>query len=358
MLKLTGRPVGLINSSWGGTPAQAWTSYEGLQSVPQLVEYAESHKKLLGGYDAALAAYPQSLEQFQKRHDEWLITGKPKNDAALSEWNDARKAALASGQTEPPRPVLVPEPQKPDLGGGPGHSTALFNGMIAPIIPYGIKGAIWYQGEANGGKGMEYRYLFRAMIQSWRNQWAQGDFPFFYVQLPDFQSPWGLLRESQLLTLSLPKTGMAVAIDVGTIKNIHPPYKEVVGDRLALVAEHVAYGKDVEYSGPIYKSMRVEGNAIRIQFDHALGLKTGKPPVNGADMAEVPSERLVTFTVAGADEQWYPADAKIDGSTILVSNPQVQAPIAVRFGWDPPSICNLYNGAGLPASPFRTDDWK
>jgi len=354
----TGKPVGLISSSVGGTFAQAWTSYEGLQSAPQLAIYAQAQKKLLGGYDAALAAYPQTLLEFQQKHDAWLKTDKPKNDAALELWNSEQAAAIAASQPEPARPALIPEPKKPDLSGGQGHPTALYNGMIAPVIPYGIKGAIWYQGEANAGKGIEYRYLFRALIQSWRDKWGEGDFPFLFVQLPDYQFSWALLRESQLDALALRNTGMAVTIDAGTVKNIHPPFKEVVGDRLALVAEHVAYGKDIEYSGPLYKSMRVEGSAIRILFDHAAGLRIGKAPVSGPDTANVPADKLVTFIVAGTDKQWQPADAKIEGNTIVVSSPNVKEPVAVRFGWDPPSICNLYNKAGLPASPFRTDVWQ
>ncbi len=356
--KFTGRPVGLINSSEGGTPAEAWTSYEGLQSSPQLASYAEAHKKLLEGYDAALAAYPQTLQEFQQAHDAWLTKDKPEYDAAMAKWNSDREAAIAAGRQSPPRPVLIPAPKKPDLSGGIGHPTALYNGMIAPIIPYGIKGVIWYQGESNAGKGIEYRNLFRALIQSWRDKWGEGDFPFLFVQLPDFQLSWALLREAQLDALSLQNTGMAVTIDAGLIKNLHPPFKEVVADRLALVAAHVAYGKDVEYSGPLYKSMRVENGTIRILFDHAEGLRAEKAPVSDPDMADVPAGKLVTFTIAGADKHWQPAEAKIEGDSVVVSSPNVKEPVAVRFGWDPPPICNLYNKAGLPASPFRTDDWQ
>jgi sialate O-acetylesterase len=356
--RITGMPVGLISTSVGGTPAQAWMSYEALQSAPQLAAYADSQRKLLDSYDATMAAFPQALQEFQQKHEAWLKTDKPQNDAALAKWYSDRAAAAAVGQKEPDRPALIPEPKKPDPSGGPGHPTALYNGMIAPIIPFGIKGVIWYQGEANAGKGAEYRYLFSALIQSWREKWGEGDFPFLFVQLPDYQFSWALLRESQLETLSLRNTGMVVSIDAGTIKNIHPPFKEVIGDRLALVAEHVAYGREIEYSGPIYKSMRVEDDAIRILFDHAEGLKTAKPPVSGPDTTEVPVDKLVTFTIAGEDKKWQPADATIDGDTVIVRSPNVKQPVAVRFGWDPPSICNLYNKSGLPASPFRTDDWQ
>jgi len=192
--KFTGLPVGLIETNWGGTPAEAWTSYEGLQATPQLARYVEQHQQLLAGYDAALVVYPQTLQAFQQEHDEWLKLGKPTNDAAFAKWSAENKAAVAARQSELPRPTMIPEPQKPDLAGGPGHPTALFNGMTAPLVLYGIKGAIWYQGEANGSRGLECRYLFRAIIQSWREKWGQGDFPFLFVQLPDFQSPWGFFH--------------------------------------------------------------------------------------------------------------------------------------------------------------------
>jgi sialate O-acetylesterase len=354
----TGLPVGLIDTAWGGTPAEAWTSYEGLQSAPQLAIYAGKHQQLLDGYEAAQVSHLQKLREFQAEHDEWSATSNPKNDAALAKWATDNAAALASGQPAIPRPAMIPEPREPALPVGPGSPAVLFNGMITPLIPYGIKGAIWYQGESNGGRGLEYRYLFRAMIQSWRDKWGQGDFPFLYVQLPDSLSQWELLRESQLDTLSLPNTGMAVTIDVGTIKNLHPPFKEIVGHRLALVGEHVAYGKDVDYAGPMYKSMLVEGATIRITFNHAEGLKIGTPPVSGPDTADVPRDKLVSFTIAAADRQWHPAEARIDGNTVVVSSADVKEPVAVRFGWNPPSVCNLYNKAELPASPFRTDDWQ
>lgn len=356
--RFTGKPVGLIHSSWGGTPAEAWTSLEGLAKDAILAKYLDQHKKLLAGYDAASAAYPQVLADFKAKDAEWNQVSKPINDAAMKQWHAQADAASVAGQPEPPFPHLVPEPQKPDLAGGAGHPTALFNGMIAPLIPYAIKGAIWYQGEANGSRGTEYRVLFPRMIDSWREKWGEGDFPFLFVQLPDFNSPWGLLREAQLKTLSLPNTGMVVAIDVGTPKNVHPPYKETVGDRMALVGEHVAYGKDLVYSGPIYKSMHIEDSAIRITFDQiGSGLIIGSAPVKGRDMATVSTSELQTFTIAGADRQWFSAEAKIDGDTVVVSSPQVKTPVAVRYGWDPPPVCNLYNKDGLPASPFRTDDW-
>jgi sialate O-acetylesterase len=230
--------------------------------------------------------------------------------------------------------------------------------MIAPLVPYAIKGAIWYQGEANGGRGAEYRATLGALINDWRAKWNEGNFPFLLVQLPEYQDAWGLLRESQLKTLELPNTGMAVAIDVGVEHNIHPPFKEIAGDRLALAAEHVAYGANLVYSGPIYSSMQAEGNAIRLSFDHVGGgLTIGASGASGHGFVPAPTDHLVMFTIAGEDKQWFPAEARIEGDAIVVSNSEVPHPVAVRYGWDPPGICNLYNKEGLPASPFRTDAW-
>jgi sialate O-acetylesterase len=356
--QFTGNPVGLIHSSWGGTPAEAWTSFDYLKKDPDLAPLADKHTQLLANYDASVAAYPQTLAAYQVKEDEWKRVTKPANDAAMQQWQQQAKAAAAAGQPEPARPRLQAEPSKPDLNGGQYHPTALFNGMIAPLIPYAIKGAIWYQGEANSGRAAEYRILFPRMIESWREKWGEGDFPFLYVQLPNYESPWSLTREAQADTLSLPNTGMAVTIDIGTVKNIHPPYKEIVGARLALVAEHVAYGKDLVYTGPVYKSMKVEKNAIRIAFDHVGGgLTIGPTPVSGPDITPAPTNALVTFTVAGEDKRWLAAQAHIDGDTVVVSSPDVAHPVAVRYGWETPPICNLYNKEGLPAAPFRSDAW-
>jgi sialate O-acetylesterase len=226
--------------------------------------------------------------------------------------------------------------------------------MIAPIVPYAIQGAIWYQGESNVGRAYEYRTLFPAMIRDWREVWGQGDFPFLFVQLANFmptrpepgESAWAELREAQLLTLSLPKTGMAVAIDIGDANDIHPRNKQDAGKRLALNALAIAYGEKVVYSGPIYARMKREGNAVRLYFQHVDG---GLTTPNG--------EPLKGFAIAGADRKFVWAEARIEGSMVAVHSSQVPQPVAVRYGWADNPVCNLYNKVGLPASPFRTDDW-
>lgn len=234
-------------------------------------------------------------------------------------------------------------------------ASVLFNGMVNGLIPYAIKGAIWYQGESNAGNAYVYRERFPAMINDWRARWSQGDFPFLWVQLANFgeapekpeKSSWTVLRESQHATLDLPKTGMALAIDLGEAADIHPTNKQDVGKRLALAARSVAYGESLVYSGPTYKMMTVEGDAIRIHYDHVGG---GLEARGGA---------LKQFAIAGEDRNFVWAEAAIDGDTVLVRAPKVPAPVAVRYAWaSNPEGCNLYNREGLPASPFRTDTWK
>jgi sialate O-acetylesterase len=242
----------------------------------------------------------------------------------------------------------------------------LYNGMIAPLIPYAIKGAIWYQGESNAGNGLEYQTLFPRMISGWREKWNQGDFPFLYVQLANFMAPqvksseggWAELREAQLKTLSLPNTGMAVIIDIGDAHDIHPKDKIDVGLRLALAAKHVAYKQDLVYSGPIYDSMKIEGNKIRLTFkDTGSGLQMSASPWTPTGVPVPAPTELTGFAIAGADQNWVWAKAQIDGNSVVVSSDQVPSPVAVRYGWASNPPCNLYNKEGLPASPFRTDDW-
>lgn len=235
----------------------------------------------------------------------------------------------------------------------PYHPGVLFNAMVHPLIPYTIRGAIWYQGEANTWRAYQYRDLLPVMIQDWRRRW-NNDFPFYIVQLAAYtdikenpeESDWAELREAQLKTLNLENTGMAVTIDIGDAKDIHPKNKQEVGRRLALIAMADVYGEKIEYSGPLYDSYRIEGDTIRIRFTHVeSGLKT-------SDGGE-----LKGFAIAGPDHKFYWAEARIDGQDVLVYSPQVKMPVAVRYAWANNPVCNLYNGAGLPASPFRTDDW-
>ena len=231
---------------------------------------------------------------------------------------------------------------------------ALFNGMVAPLIPYALKGVIWYQGESNAGRPEEYEALQVAQIADWRHQWEQPDLPFLYVQLPNFmdvdympsESNWALMREAQLKALSVPNTGMAVTIDLGEWNDIHPDRKKPVGDRLALAALKVAYGNDeVVASGPVYRSSSVEGGRVIIQFDHV-----------GSGLVSNDGEPLKWFAIAGADKEFVWAEAKIEGDSVIVWSDQVGNPKYVRYAWmDNPLGANLYNQEGLPASPFRTD---
>jgi len=226
--------------------------------------------------------------------------------------------------------------------------------MIAPLIPYGIRGVIWYQGESNASRAYQYRTLFPAMIRDWRRNWGQGEFPFLFVQLANFmqtspqpsESAWAELREAQLMTLSLPNTGMAVIIDIGEAADIHPKNKQDVGKRLALWALAKTYGKDIVYSGPLYKSMEIKGGKVVLHFDHV-----------GTGLVAKGGEPLKGFAIAGKDRKFVWADARIVGDTVVVSSPEVPEPVAVRYAWADNPVCNLYNEQGLPASPFRTDDW-
>jgi len=232
----------------------------------------------------------------------------------------------------------------------------LYNAMIAPLIKYPIKGVIWYQGESNSDRAMEYRRLFPALIADWRINWKQGYFPFLYVQLPNFmearpepsESNWALLREAQLKTLSVPNTAMVVAIDLGEWNDVHPLNKKDVGKRLALAARKVAYGDDeVVYSGPIYESMKIDHDKVTLTFKHI-----------GSGLMARDEGELKGFAICGTDSQFVWAQAKIEGDKIIVWNHNITNPIAVRYAWaDNPADANLYNQEGLPASPFRTDEF-
>jgi sialate O-acetylesterase len=239
----------------------------------------------------------------------------------------------------------LPDPPRPPSG--------LYKGMISPLTEYRIRGALWYQGESNTQRAFQYRSLLPALIRGWRAGWKEGDFPFLIVQLPNqghsaefADSWWAELREAQLFTAkTVPNTGLAVTIDVGESANLHPPRKREIGERLARWALATTYGKKLAYSGPLYESMRVEGKEIRIHFQHAgSGLETK-------------GETLQGFTIASADKRFHRATARIDGASIVVSSLDVEAPVAVRYAWADSPECNLFNKEGLPASPFRTDDW-
>ena len=246
----------------------------------------------------------------------------------------------------------------------PNVATVLYNGMIAPLVPFGIKGAIWYQGESNAGRNEQYRRLLPALITDWRSRFGVSPFPFYIVQLANFMAqdteprddPWPGLREAQYLTAkNTPNTGLAVTIDIGDGADIHPKNKQDVGKRLALAALAQTYGKKIEYSGPIYKSMKADGGKIVLTFTHlGGGLVVGNPPGAADDGSLV--NLLHGFAIAGADGKFVWADAKIEGDTVVVSSAQIPKPTAVHYAWSNNPVCNLYNKANLPAVPFRTDN--
>jgi sialate O-acetylesterase len=327
LLKVLNVPVGIIHSSWGGTPAEAWTSRGTLESDPDFTSILDAGTKLL-------SPYPKIFQDFEQR---------------LGQWRQDSDKAESDGAPVPPAPTAPDDPRR-----HPWRPAGLFNAMIMPLTPYAIRGAIWYQGESNADRPAQYRKLFPAMIRDWRRVWEEGDFPFLFVQLANWgisqpRSNWAELREAQLMTLSLPKTGMAVAIDIGDGSDIHPKNKQDVGYRLALAAQAVAYGRDVMYSGPIYESMAVEGDKIRLRFKCVYG---------GLVAKNSPSSSLSGFEIAGDDHKFVAAEAQIDGNTVVARSEKVPHPVAVRYAWAMNPLCNLYNRSGLPASPFRTDDWE
>ncbi len=311
-------PIGLIDSSWGGTPVEAWTSLDAISSDAALMPLFASWARMNdSGVRARLARTHQ-----------------------IEAWRTAAASARAGGQPEPQFPW---KPNDRDSWSPAG----LYNAMIAPLTPFPVRGAIWYQGETNATieRAPLYARLFRAMILDWRRAWGEPDMPFLFVQLANFKTGpedrWPELREAQTDALALRNTGMAVTIDIGDPNNIHPRDKQDVGARLALAADAIAYGGKREYSGPLFTRAVPEGTALRVWFDHASGLK-GK---GGA---------LRGFEIAGLDGKYVPASADIDGSSIVVSSPQVSTPVAVRYAWADNPDANLYNSAGLPASPFRS----
>jgi sialate O-acetylesterase len=457
-------PIGLINASLGGSPAESWMTEQALKSFPEYLEEArrfkdsslvrnieEGDNKRIGAWYGLLAQKDSGYKDAQgswyrpgmntsgweamKIPGYWTSTGLgPVNGAVwfrrefdvpsqmagkaaklnLGRIVDADSAFVNGifvgtvGYQYPPRRYEIPEgvlhdgrntivvriisnagqggfvPDKPyeivegdqtiDLKGEWKYRVGatmeplasqtfirwkpegLHNAMLAPLLSYRIKGVIWYQGESNTGKPLEYRDLFTALIKDWRQGWQQGDIPFLFVQLPNFMKPssepsesnWALLREAQLKTLSLPNTAMAVTIDIGEWNDVHPLDKKDVGRRLALAAQRMAYGDtSVVYSGPAYKSMSVEGNRINLSFSSI-----------GRGLTVKGGEDLKCFAIAGNDRKFVWAHATIEGDKVIISSDEVPNPVAVRYAWaDNPEGANLYNKDGLPATPFRTDDW-
>ena len=317
-----GVPVGLIDNAWGGSAAEAW--------IPRdILEKAGQYDELLASWDEKAAAMTDKIFATEvAAYKKWVADG---------EQGEKRRAPRDS-RTSQHRPAN------------------LFNGVLYPIIGYGIRGVIWYQGESNIGRAYQYRNLFPLMITTWRQHWRQGDFPFYWVQLADFKqeapeprdSAWAELREAQSMTLNLANTGQAVIIDAGEGRDIHPRDKETVANRLARIALARDYGVEMAWQSPSYDSMRIDGNAISIQLKHVSegGLHT-------FDVYEV-----MGFEIAGADQKFVWAEAKLEGKNkIKVSSPQVLKPVAVRYAWGDNPVVNLQDRNGLPVTPFRTDNW-
>ncbi len=371
----TQQPVGLIESAYGGTRIHSWTSLDTLQTMPEKVSAAKSAADFRDHYDQIKQTYETlTLPAWNATLAKWKDDNKAALDAFAADtatWQAAAKAAAAQHQPAPPRPRAPKEPRPPR---DPIHdsqaSCALYNGMIAPLIPFAIKGTIWYQGESNSGEWGVYKVELPALIKDWRSHWGQGDFPFLVVQLPNFtvaktpdgSSPWAEMRQIQANAASLPNVGYSVNIDIGDPGNIHPADKLDVGKRLALVAEHVAYGQTSVYTGPTFKSSTISGKEVRVTFDNiGSGLTIGTAPEHfyacqrPPKTPPAPATELSGFEVAGTDNKFTPANARIDGDAVVVSSDSVPAPAAVRYAWADSPTCNLYNKEGLPAAPFRTE---
>ena len=326
-------PIGLINTSWGGTRSEAWTSREALVAEP-------AAEPILATWDRAIAAYDPAK-------------AKAKHEVDLAKFNKWVAEAKAKGEKPPRgRPRLLPNPSLSR------HApSAIHNAMITPLVPYGIRGAIWYQGESNRQRAHQYRSIFPAMIRDWRKQFGQGDFPFYFVQLANFMAAstepstpdsWAELQEAQTLTLrKLENVGMAIANDIGNAKDIHPKNKQEVGRRLSLWALAGPYQQKQVRSGPIYRQFKIEGDKVHVSFDHV-----------GSGLKARDGGELKRFEIAGEDRKFVWATATIDGDSVVVHSPAVSKPVAVRYAWAAnPAGANLVNSAGLPASLFRTDNW-
>lgn len=327
-------PIGLINSSWGGSRIEPWTPVEGFSQV----RGQETIARLI-------RASTPGTREFRESMESWL--------REIDAWRGRAKAAVEKNQPPPPLPDR-PGP----LPHGYQQVVGLYNAMIHPLVPFAIRGAVWYQGESNNGEGMAYVDRMKALIAGWRTVWGQGDFPFYFVQLAPFNYG-GLPPEEARKVTSLaeiqhaqsvaarviPNTGMVVTTDIGNVADIHPVNKQEVGRRLSLIALARDYGRqDLVWSGPVFRESVVEGGRIRVRFDHTGG---GLVTRNG----EAPD----WFEIAGEDGVFVPAAAAIDGNDVVVSSPQVPKPVRVRFAWSQMAEPNLMNREGLPASCFRTE---
>ncbi|CAN5821065.1 sialate O-acetylesterase [soil metagenome] len=325
-----GVPVGLIDNSWGGSSAEAWVRRD------LLAADEENYGPLLARWEQIEENFPEAKARFEKER---------------AAHREAASKARADGQ-QPPRPPQDPEAQMT----GQHRPGNLYNGVLKPIIGYGIRGVIWYQGESNASRAYQYRELFPLLIQSWRDDWDIGDFPFYWVQLADFraespepaESDWAELREAQTMTMDrLPNTGEAVIIDLGEAQDIHPRNKQDVAKRLARWALANDYGIDVSCKSPTYDSMEKQGDKILLTFKHVgEGLKAFDVP------------EIKGFTIAGSDRKFHQAEARIvNAYTVEIRSKAVPDPVAARYAWADNPVCNLYSREGLPVIPFRTDNW-
>jgi sialate O-acetylesterase len=366
------RPIGMIQSAWGGTQVAGWTSISGLEKNPIMAHYVADHQKRVDNFAQATIDYPKQRAAGAAAYKQWNDQYGIPFQKVMADWTSEVAKDVAAGKPSPPRPriaVAKPAGISPPDGWIYGAGN-LFNAMVNPVIPYGIKGVIWLQGEQDRGNAFEYFTSFPGLINDWREKWGEGNFPFLYVQLSNMNPPnpkrpiddyTATLRDAQTKTLSVPNTGMANAIDIGSSLDIHYKDKLDAGQRLALVARRVAYGETVVAYGPTYDSMTVEGNKIRLTFKEiGSGLVLRTPPwVPLEDPTAVTADisGLQGFAIAGDDHRWQFAKAEIDGDSVVVSADNVPSPLAVRYDWQESPIGNLANKEGLPAGPFRTDDW-
>lgn len=327
-------PVGLITTAFGASTAEAWIREDALVQQPACKPLVESFKQKLTKYYTDTAAKTKYLADVEK----W------KSDSAI---------AKVTGKNIPRGP------RNPDPVRDQHNATVLWNGMVKPLVPYAMRGALWYQGESNSPTAKIYRQIMETLITDWRQQWAQGSFPFIYVQLANIGKTYDSLpakggseaikREAQLQNLSIPNTAMVVAIDnadSADMNNVHPKNKQEIGRRLALAALATVYDEKVAYAGPLYDKMEVQGDKIMLHFKYVNGGLVAKDGV------------LKGFAIAGDDKKFAWANATIEGNTVVVSNPGIAAPVAVRYGWGNNPPTSLYNKENLPASPFRTDVWQ
>jgi len=358
-------PVGLIQSAWGGTTAQSWTSLQALQANPQLNHWAEAFLQSRQLLEHLKSTNP-ALPPWEQPHNIWF--GR---DPWYAPYLDAYNKAVEQGDplaVEAAAIAVKKQPKRPVFAGFDStQPTIMFNSLINPIIPIAIKGIIWYQGEGNTESKdscKEYATLFPAMIQDWRQRWGKTDaaflqVPFIFVQLPNYDGwDWPLLREAQQQAMTVGQTGMAITIDLGEEKNIHPKDKIDVGHRLALIARHLAYAEDLVYSGPVYQAMQIDGNKIRLKFSSiGGGLTIGVSP---ATPGAAPSATLDGFEIGPAEYHMTPAQATIDGDTVVVWSDSVPNPKVVHYAWAgyPKPPANLYNKEGLPAAPFKAEAGK